>query len=43
MGSLLPVKPPEIDSFIFERMMELFKVFTEELLVCAFEGDGLDC
>jgi len=42
MRSLLPVKPPEVYSFILKRVMKLFQVFTKELLVCAFEWDWLD-
>ena len=42
MRSLLPVKPPEIYSFILKWVVELFQVFTKELLVCAFERDWLD-
>lgn len=42
MWSLLPIQPPEIDSLIFEGVMKLFEVFTEELLICAFEWDWLD-
>jgi hypothetical protein len=39
--TLLPIKPPEIDTFIFEGMVKLFEVFAEELLVGTFEGDWL--
>jgi hypothetical protein len=39
--SLLPVKPPEIDTLVFEGVMKLFQVFAEELLVGTFEGDWL--
>jgi len=31
-GALLPVNPPEIDTLLFERMMEDFKICTREFL-----------
>jgi hypothetical protein len=40
--TLLPIKPPEVDALVFERVMELFQVFAKELLVGTFEGDWLD-
>jgi hypothetical protein len=39
--TLLPIKPPEVDTFIFEGVVELFQVFAEELLVGTFEGNWL--
>lgn len=39
--ALLPVEPPEIDAFIFERVVQFLEVFRKELLVGAFERDWL--
>jgi hypothetical protein len=41
MRTLLPVDPPKVDAFIFEGMVQLFEIGLEELLVGAFEWDGL--
>lgn len=41
MRTLLPIKPPEIDTFIFEWVMEEFQVFIKEFLVGTFEWDWL--
>jgi hypothetical protein len=41
MRTLLPIKPPEVDPFVFEGMMEELKVFIKEFLVGTFEWDWL--
>lgn len=40
--TLLPIGPPEVDAFLFERVMQYVEVGVEEALVCGVEPDGLD-
>lgn len=39
--TLLPVHPPKVDSFIFERMMDCFEVGVEEFAIRRVEYDWL--
>lgn len=39
--ALLPIQPPEVNSLIFERVMQCLEVFLEELLVGTLERDRL--
>lgn len=41
MRALLPVEPPKVDAFIFERVVQFLKVLGEEGFVSAFEWDRL--
>jgi hypothetical protein len=40
-SALLPIDPPEINTFIFEWVMDLLKVGFEECSISRVEEDGL--
>jgi hypothetical protein len=42
VGTLLPIQPPEITSFVFQWVVQLFEVFGKELLVGTFEWNRLE-